>query len=237
MANIDIEPEYRRFAVIHRILHISVMFCFTGLAITGFSIKFGTTWWSRVVLYITGGPTNILHVHRWLGAILYLTVITHLLWLFYYKFYMKGSLTGPQSIFPRISDVKDLFQNLRYFFGKGDPPHFNRFTYWEKLDYWAVMLGMQSMGITGLVLTYPESFARIFPGYYINIARVLHSHEAILAVLYIAVVHMAATHLYPDSFPLEKSIFTGRIPMERMLKDHPGELKAKEGDTATTLSN
>ena len=175
-------------------------------------------------MLIGGGPA-LGALHRFSASLLYLGVMVHILWLFYYKLVLKGSLFSPASLAPRTADVKDLYKNLRYIFGKGRPPLFNRFSYLQKIDYWAVMLGMQSMGITGLIIWYPEYFSTFLPGYVINVANHFHFHEAVLAVMYIAVVHIFDTHLTPAVFPMEKSIFNGKISLERMKEEHPKELE------------
>jgi len=126
---------------------------------------------------------------------------------------------------PNTKDFADLYQNLRYIFGNGTPPLFDRFSYLQKVDYWAVMLGMQSMGITGLLMWFPEFFSGILPGHWINVASHFHFHEAVLAVMYIGLVHMSDTHLLPEVFPLEKSIFTGKISTEKFMREHPEEYK------------
>jgi cytochrome b subunit of formate dehydrogenase len=112
---------------------------------------------------------------------------------------------------------------VRYFFGKAREPLFNRFTYWEKFDYLAIFLGMNTMGLTGLFLWFPEFFSTILPGYFINVAQVLHLYEAIMAVALKFVVHIMTTHLRPETFPLDRSIFDGKTTPEKMKKDHPGE--------------
>lgn len=217
------QEQHIRFCALHRLLHIIVIMTFTLLTITGFALRFSDQGWAQWLVSFIGGADNAGWVHRASAALFYLVVVTHLIWLGYYKLVLKGTLTGPQSVFPQIKDFQDLYQNFRYIFGKGEPPLFNRFSYLEKVDYCAVLLGMQSMGITGLLMCYPEYFSTIFPGYVINIANDLHFHEAILAVGYIAVVHMSATHLVPEVFPLEKSIFNGKTTKQRIMKDHPGE--------------
>ena len=137
---------------------------------------------------------------------------------------LKGSITGPQSLFPKVQDIKDMFQHMGYFFGKRRTPRFNRFTYWEKFDYLALFLGMNTMGLTGLFLWFPEFFSTLLPGYFINLAQVLHLYEAILAVALKFVVHLISTHLRPEIFPVDKSIFNGKTTRERMMDEHPGEL-------------
>lgn len=214
---------YQRFCVLHRFLHIVVMLGFTGLALTGFSLKFSAQGWAQAVVYCFGGAGNAGYVHRFCAVVTYGCVIAHVLWLAYYKLVLKGVLTGPQSLFPRVKDVKDLWQHLRYLFGQGSVPKFNRFTYWEKFDYLALFVGMNTMGLTGVILWFPEFFSTLIPGYFINLAQVLHLYEAILAVALKFVVHIISTHLRPEIFPLETSIFDGKTTREKLIKEHPGE--------------
>ena len=79
------------------------------------------------------------------------------------------------------------------------------------------------MGFTGLILWAPEFFSRLIPGYFINLAQVLHLYEAILAVALKFVVHLISAHLRPEVFPMEKSIFTGKTTREKILREHHGE--------------
>jgi len=217
------EKTYWRFSVLHRFLHIVVMIGFTGLALTGFSLKFSTQVWAQVVVSFFGGAANTGYLHRVCAVITYGCVVVHILWLCYYKLVFKGSLTGPQSLFPRVKDIKDLYQHIRYFLGRGILPKFNRFTYWEKIDYWALFLGMNTMGLTGLFLWFPEFFSRYVPGYFINLAQVLHLYEAILSVAIKFVVHPVTAHLRPEIFPMERSIFSGKTTKEEIMLKHPGE--------------
>ena len=48
------------------------------------------------------------------------------------------------------------------------------------------------------------------PGIFLNIALVIHSNEALLAMGVIFIfVHFFSAHLRPESFPIDKVIFTG----------------------------
>jgi len=217
------EAVYIRFSVLQRFLHIIVMIGFTGLALTGFSLKFSGQWWASAFVWLIGGAGHLAYLHRFFAVVTYACVVAHILWLIYYKLVLKGRLTGPQTLFPRYKDFKDLIGHMRYFFGKGRLPTFNRFTYWEKFDYLAIFLGMNTMGLTGLILWTPEFFSRLLPGYFINLAQVLHLYEAILAVALKFVVHLISAHLRPEVFPIEKSIFNGRTTREKIMREHPGE--------------
>jgi cytochrome b subunit of formate dehydrogenase len=99
----------------------------------------------------------------------------------------------------------------------------------EKLDYWALFIGMNTMGLTGLVLWFPEYFTRYIPGFFVNIAQVLHFFEAILAVLVKVFIHIGLVTLRPSVYPADTSIFTGKIAKDRMMTEHAGEWQLTSG--------
>ena len=226
--NLTPENTFQRFHVLHRILHIVIIFNFTFLAITGFLLHFSGFGWVSFLVSLIGGAGAIGWLHRFCAVFLYCGILVHVSWLFYYKMVLKQKFWGPDSILPAKKDIRDLYQNLRYVFNKSTPPSFDRYSYLQKFDYWSELLGMQSMGVTGLMMWFPEFFAGILPGFFINIAGYFHFYEAVLAVMYIGVVHMSDTHLNPDIFPMEKSIFTGNIEKTRFMEDHPVEWKRQQ---------
>jgi formate dehydrogenase gamma subunit len=231
MAAKDIPSNvFIRFSVLNRLLHWVVMVGFFGLALTGFSLKFGSHWWAQAAVFLLGGPERLGYWHRFCAVMTYGGVIVHLGWLVYYKILLKGRLTGPQTLFPSGQDVKDLYQHIGYILGRSKPPRFNRFTYWEKIDYWAILVGMNTMGLTGLVLWFPEFFSYLIPGYFINLAQIIHVYEAIMAVALKFVVHIISAHLRPEVYPIDKTIFNGKTTAERIRQEHPGEWETmKEG--------
>ena len=100
----------------------------------------------------------------------------------------------------------------------GRNPQFDRWTYWEKFDYWAVFWGMAIIGGSGLLLWFPVFFAQFLPGWMFNIAALVHGEEALLAVGFIFTIHFYNGHVRPERFPMDTVIFTGRIS-EHELKD------------------
>ena len=55
-------------------------------------------------------------------------------------------LFGPDSMVPTLHDLSDLIDHNKWFFGKGPKPQFDRWTYWEKFDYFAVFWGVAIIG-------------------------------------------------------------------------------------------
>ena len=82
---------------------------------------------------------------------------------------------------------------------------------------------MAVIGSTGLVLWFPTLFTRLLPGWSINIATIIHSDEALLAVAFIFTVHFFNTHFRPEKFPMDTVIFTGGVPLDEFKKDRPRE--------------
>jgi cytochrome b subunit of formate dehydrogenase len=124
---------------------------------------------------------------------------------------------------PNWQDIKDIWLMFKWFFGLAPRPAFDRWTYWEKFDYFAVFWGVAVIGSTGLLLWFPELFTRILPGALINVATVIHSDEALLAVGFIFTIHFFNTHFRPEKFPMDTVIFTGTIPFDEFKLDRPRE--------------
>jgi cytochrome b subunit of formate dehydrogenase len=120
-------------------------------------------------------------------------------------------------------DLDDFLASIKWFFGRGPRPAYGRWTYWEKFDYFAVFWGMFIIGTTGLVLWFPEFFTLFLPGKSVNVATIVHSDEALLAVAFIFTVHFFNTHFRPDKFPMDPVIFTGRVSVEELKADKPRE--------------
>jgi formate dehydrogenase subunit gamma len=64
---------------------------------------------------------------------------------------------------------------------------------------------------------------RICPKYIFDVALQAHSGEALLAILALITWHMYHAHLNPEVFPMNMTIFTGKISKKRMIEEHPLE--------------
>ena len=109
---------------------------------------------------------------------------------------------------------------FRWFFGRAPRPRFDRWSYWQKFDYWAPFWGAGVIGVSGLILYFPTLSAHILPGVMFNIATIIHAEEALLATMFLFTVHFFNAHFRPDKFPMSITIFTGAVPLEEFKHDH-----------------
>jgi cytochrome b subunit of formate dehydrogenase len=122
-----------------------------------------------------------------------------------------------------VKDLQDLLGNFRWFLFLGNRPRYDRWTYWEKFDFWAVFWGMFVIGLSGLMLWFPEIATRYVPGWFLNAAVIIHGIEALLDIAFIFTVHVFHANLRPDKFPMDTMFLSGRIPETEFRHERPEE--------------
>jgi cytochrome b subunit of formate dehydrogenase len=214
-----------RFDRVDRTLHGFLMLSFLGLAFTGMPVLFSAAPWAGRMARLLGGFTAIHTMHRLFATIMIVVFAVHvgrlLLRVVGRRDY--SIFWGPNSMVPQPTDVTDLYRHVRWFAGLGPRPVFDRYTYWEKFDYWAVFWGMAIIGGSGLMLWFPVAFSHVVPGWAFNIALLVHGEEALLAVGFIFTIHFFNSHLRPEKFPMDMVIFTGRVPEHEWRDERPAE--------------
>ncbi len=221
---------FQRFDPFSRFLHLLVILSFLSLAITGMTIKFSGVGVFQGLSRLLGGYEVTGYVHRVAAIITFAYFFLHLGYLIRkkrkQKIPLKNMLSGEHSLLPGKQDFIEFCQNLKWFLGIGPRPEYGKWTYWEKFDYLAVFWGVAVIGISGLLLWFPEFFTRLgIPGWFINVATIIHSDEALLAAGFIFTIHFFNTHFRPDKFPMDMVIFTGRVSLEELKYDRPREYR------------
>jgi len=218
------EKMYWRFDLYDRACHFLIIVSFLGLAMTGLPLKFSYTPWAQFLSNYLGGFETAGFVHRFMAIVTFVYAGMHMGRILRKAARgEKGLFWGPDSMVPNLKDGQDLVGQLKWFLGLGERPKFDRWTYWEKFDYWAVFWGITMIGVSGLFLWMPEFFAKLFPGWAFNVAMIIHSDEALLATGFIFSVHFFNSHLRPEKFPMDFVIFTGRVPLEELEHERPVE--------------
>ncbi len=208
---------YERFPLARRIEHLAMLLSFTTLGLTGLPQKFPSSGVSIAFVNLLGGIENLRSIHHFAAVVMMLGTAWHLL-VFGYMAYVRRTRL---SMLPSLQDVKDGWQALMYNLGFVKTfPQMGRYTFEEKMEYWAFVWGAMVMGVTGFMMWNPISTIRFLPGEAIPAAKAAHGGEALLAVLAIIIWHMYGVHIKR----FNKSMFTGKMSEEVMLHEHPLEL-------------
>lgn len=215
--------HFQRFSRTWRIAHILFAVSLMILTLTGIPLFYPEAPWAKPLMSLLGGPHTAGIIHR-VNAVIFAGVF------FWHLFYMgipivrdwkNFKIFGPNSLIPGLQDLKDILAMFKWFFGMGPRPVFDRWTYWEKFDYWAPFWGVTIIGVSGLVMWIPYTVAKYLPGWVFNVAPIFHGEEAFLAVVFLFTVHFFNNHFRPDKFPLDRVMFTGTMTLDELKHQHP----------------
>jgi len=212
-----VTQTYLRFPLARRIEHWVMMLSFVTLALTGIPQKFATSNISLFVINALGGIEVLRTIHHTAAIVLLLGSLWHLLVMGYSVFVLRDKM----SMLPSLQDAKDGMQALMYNIGFAKTyPQMGRYTFEEKMEYWAFVWGTAIMTITGFFMWNPITATQYLPGEFVPAAKAAHGGEAVLAVLAIIIWHMYGVHIKR----LNKAMFTGMQTENEMLHEHPLEL-------------
>jgi cytochrome b subunit of formate dehydrogenase len=228
-----------RFSAHQRVQHVILFSCVIILALTGFPLRHPDEAWARPLYDFMGGTELAPLIHRLTGSVLLLLFVYHTgYWirLFYVNrlkpLRAEGRLnpwTATKAFFsmemvPNGKDVKDFvhaWKYLLYFTNK--PPQHERMSWREKFDYFAPYWGVPVLGPAGVLLWWRDEVSHYLPGIVINAAYIMHTDEALLAVLFLFFVHWYNVHYAPEKFPAATVWLTGYLTEEEMVHEHYAE--------------
>jgi cytochrome b subunit of formate dehydrogenase len=215
----------QRFSRVDRINHAFVIVSFFGLTITGLPLLYSDKGWATSLMNMLGGVRSAGVLHRIFAVMLIGNFVVHGFGIAnrIRKYGLKALLFGPYTMLPRWKDFQDCFEMWRWFLKGGRKPKFDRWTYWEKFDYVAEVGGSGIIAVSGLLLWFPEFFARFVPGWMFNVATIVHGYEAVLAIGFIFTIHFFNAHLRMEKFPVDDVMFTGRLPEEEFAHEREAE--------------
>jgi cytochrome b subunit of formate dehydrogenase len=212
----------RRFSPIWRIAHLTFALSLMVLTLTGIPLFYPDAPWASPLMAALGGPHTAGIIHRVCAVIFAGVFFWHLFYLAWTlgRDWKNFQVFGPNSLIPNLQDGRDMLAMFKWFFGKGPRPKFDRWTYWEKFDYWAPFWGVTIIGVSGLIMWLPHVFGAFLPGWIFNVAAIFHAEEAFLAVVFLFTVHFFNNHFRPDKFPLDVVMFTGSFSLEEFKHQH-----------------
>ena len=214
---------YVRMTLSERLQHVSLLVSFITLVITGFMLKFPDAWWVEPIRSISPAVFEIRSLlHRIAAVILVSAGLYH---LYYISFTQRGRKLI-YDLLPRVQDIHDALAVAKYNLGISRvKPRFDRFSYIEKSEYWALVWGTVIMGLTGSIMWFDNTSLGLIGKLWFDVARTVHYYEAWLATLAIIVWHFYFVIFNPDIYPMNLAWFKGTISEEEMLEEHPIELE------------
>ena len=195
-----------------RIQHALLLSSFITLVITGFALAYPDSWLGLVV-----GESFRRWAHR-IAAVLMMAVGV------YHAYYLAAKGEGRKAfldMLPVFKDAADIRDNMRYYLGLGGgKPAFARFTYAEKMEYWALAWGWLIMSATGLMAWFKVGVGVFLPRWSVDVALAVHFYEAVLASLAIVVWHFYQVIVDPDVYPLNWAFWDGKMSEELYHEEH-----------------
>ena len=213
---------YRRWPAIWRLAHLCFAISVIMLVLTGMTLFNSDTTWAQIISHLFGGPRVTGTVHRIFATAFLAIFFWHICYIFLRigRSWKTFRWFGPDSMVPSWSDLNDAIGMFKWFFGLAPKPQLDRWTYWEKFDYWAPFWGVTIIGGSGAMLWFKGLTATYLPGWVFNVATIFHGEEAVLAAGFLFTVHFFNNHWRPDKFPLDILMFTGKMPLEEFKREH-----------------
>ncbi len=220
------DHKIKRFSTYRIAEHWVHMAIFIVLVVTGLSQKFHSLDVSMWLIFHLGGIDYVRLIHRYAGMVFLVITALHII----AGIVCVAAKKWPPSMVINKKDFSDAIHNIRYYLGvETQPAACDRYSYKQKFEYWGVLIGSVIMIFSGLILWFPVFVTRLLPGEIIPASKVLHTNQGFLMFLIIALWHIYNSIFSPEIFPIDKSIFTGSISRDRMLREHPVELARMEG--------
>ena len=216
-----------RFDSLQRMLYAGLLLSFLGLAVTGLALKHSTHSWGQWLARGLGGFQSTSAFHQ--SFAMFATIV--------FGIYLVGAIAGilrqqqerswksivfgPDSLVPNGRDFRDFYNMLLWFIGFGPKPGFERWAYWEKLDFWAFLLVTLVIGFSGVMFWFPNLFCLVLPGSLLNVAKMVHTEFSLYMASVLFLIHFFHAHLRPEKFPMDLSLMTGMVSETHLRKHRP----------------
>jgi cytochrome b subunit of formate dehydrogenase len=213
------EESIERFSTTERVEHLGALITFVMLVVTGLPQTRPDLGIANAIIGFCGGIAGTRLAHRIMGFLFAALMVVHVA-----RAVLKAVRTRrlPVMVATR-KDFEDVLQTFRHMLLKAARPRFGKFDLAAKFEYWGLFLGGIVMSTTGLILIFPELLTQFLPGQIVAATRVMHGLEATFAVLVVVLWHSWGVIFRPEIFPLDTTIFSGRMSVERLREEHPLE--------------
>jgi cytochrome b subunit of formate dehydrogenase len=208
-----------RFPVSDRLEHLGSMLTFVLLVVTGLPQTRPDLPLANTIIGLFGGIGATRILHRVVGFLFVALLVVHV-----GRAVVRALRARRLPVMALTrKDFEDVVQTFRHILLREPRPRVAKFDFAEKFEYWGLFLGGLVMSVTGIILVFPGLVTQLLPGVIVAATRVMHGLEGTFAVLVVALWHSYGVILRPAVFPLDTSIFSGKMSVERLKHEHPLE--------------
>lgn len=227
---------FQKFTVHQRVQSIIQLLSVALLGLTGLPLRYADHAWAQEIYATFGGPAMAPTIHRTAGTVLLCVFVYHTLyWIVsFYKNDIKYQIKErrltlktflkaffSQTMIFNKKDLQDIRDHFKYiFFISAQKARHERIMWKEKFEYFAQYWGITVIGLAGLALWWHDELSHVFPGIVLNAAYIMHSYEALLAVLFLIFIHWYHEYYSPEKFPVPTGFFSGYISEYQMAHEH-----------------
>ncbi len=192
-------------------MHAALMLTFVGCALSGLPLLYSEKAWAAPLARILGGFESAGFIHRICAFVMILVFVSHVVLVFSKAIAGKrlmAILWGPDSMVPQPQDAIDVWNNFKWFVGRGPQPSSTAGPIGRSSTTGRCSGGCSSSAAPGSCSGFPCSSPKLLPGWMFNIAALVHGEEALLAAGFIFTFHFFNGHVRPAKFPMDVVIFT-----------------------------
>lgn len=227
---------FQKYTISQRVQAIIQLSAVIVLALTGLPLRYSGAETAQIIYQLLGGPDVVPNIHRTAGVVLLSVFLYHTLyWMrIFYKNHIKRLMKKRQLTIGNLireflsqvmiinkKDIKDIFDHMRYItFWSNRPALYDRIMWKEKFEYYAQYWGITVIGLAGLALWWRDEVSMFLPGIVLNVAYIVHSYEALLAVLFLFFIHWYHEYYCPEKLPIPTGFFSGYVSEKQMIHEH-----------------
>jgi cytochrome b subunit of formate dehydrogenase len=202
-----------------RFQHGMLFVTFVVLVITGFALRYSELWLFQKLFSWDGGFQARGVIHRVAASVFVFSCVWHMVFLF-----TRSGRRFGRDMSLSVSDGEEFRDMVLYNLDRRPSrPRSGRFGFVEKAEYWALVWGSVIMSLTGVALWFDNWAVSVLSSTWLDVMRVVHFYEALLATLAIAVWHLYAVVFSPAVYPGNPAVFTGKMPRKMLEHEHPDD--------------
>lgn len=227
---------FQKYTTTQRVQAIIQLFSVIVLAFSGISLRYADNEIAQKIYQLMGGPDVVPNIHRTAGVVLLSVFVYHTYyWIrIFFKNHVRKLIRErnfsvgnvkreflSQVMVPNKKDLKDIIDHIKYItFWSSTPALHDRIMWKDKFEYYSQYWGITVIGIAGLALWWRDEVSLLLPGIVLNVAYIVHSYEALLAVLFLFFIHWYHEYYCPEKLPIPTGFFSGYVSEKQMIHEH-----------------